>query len=121
MRKLREEAVVRKCRYERSGVLYTAWAGGDGRRQETKVENRKPWQANVVRCCRHENRKVPVHSRRAALEPTRPADDIDRRPEVPAGVGQTVNMYSGEARESQLAGIATNDGGSGVLHPSFRG
>ena len=42
--------------------------------------------------------EVPVHSRRAASEPTRPADDIGRRPDVPAGVGSTVNMYNGEAR-----------------------
>ena len=65
--------------------------------------------------------EVPVHSRRTASEPTRPADDIGRRPDVPAGVGPTVNMYSGEARESHLAGIATHDGGSGVLNPSFHG
>ena len=63
--------------------------------------------------------EVPVHSRRTASEPTRPADDIGRRPDVPAGVGPTVNMYSGEARESYLAGIAANDGGNGVLNPSF--
>ena len=43
--------------------------------------------------------EVPVHSRRAATEPTRPADDIGWRPEVPADVGPTGNMYSGEARE----------------------
>ena len=49
--------------------------------------------------------EVPVHSRRAASEPTRPADDIGRRPEVPAGVGPTINMYSGETRESHLVGI----------------
>ena len=65
--------------------------------------------------------EVLAHSRRAASEPTRPADDIGRRPEVPAGVGPTVNMYSGEARESHLAGKAAHDGGSGVLNPSFHG
>ena len=64
--------------------------------------------------------KVPVHSR-TVPEPTRPADDIGRRPYVPAGVGPTVNMYSGEARESHLAGIAAHDGGRGVLNPSFHG
>ena len=53
-----------------------------------------------------------------ASEPKRPADDIDRRPDVPAGVGQTINMCSGEARESHLAGIAAHGGGSGVLNPS---
>ena len=30
-------------------------------------------------------------------------------------------MYSGEARESHLAGIAVHDEGSGVLGPSFHG
>ena len=30
-------------------------------------------------------------------------------------------MYSGEARESHLAGIAAHDGGSGVLNPRFNG
>ena len=65
--------------------------------------------------------EVPVHSRRAASEPTRPADDIGRRTEDPAGVGSTVNMYSGEARESHLVGIAAHDGGSGALNPSFYG
>ena len=65
--------------------------------------------------------EVPVHSRRAASEPTRPADDIGRRPEVPAGVGPTVNKYSGGARESHLADIAAHDGGSGALNPSFHG
>ena len=42
--------------------------------------------------------EVPVHSRREASEQTSPADDIGRRPEVPAGVGPTVNMYSGKVR-----------------------
>ena len=65
--------------------------------------------------------EVPVHSRRPASEPTRPAGDIGRRPDVPADVGPTVNMYSGEAKESHLAGIAAHDGGSGVLNPSFHG
>ena len=65
--------------------------------------------------------EVPVHSRRTAPESTRPADDIGRRPDAPAGVGPTVNVYSGEARESYLAGIAAHDGGSGVLNPSFHG
>ena len=63
--------------------------------------------------------EVPVHSRRAASEPTRPADDIGRRLEVPAGVGPTLNMYSGEARESHLAGLAAHDGGSGFFNPGF--
>ena len=65
--------------------------------------------------------EVLVHSRKAASEPTRPADNIGRRPDVPAGVGPTVKMYSGEARESNLAGIAAHDGDSGVLNPSFHG
>ena len=30
-------------------------------------------------------------------------------------------MYSGEARESYLAGVAAHDGGSDVLNPSFHG
>ena len=30
-------------------------------------------------------------------------------------------MYSGEARESHLVGIAAHDGSSGVLNPSFHG
>ena len=50
-----------------------------------------------------------------------PADDIGRRPVAPAGVGPTVNIYSGEARKSHLAGIAAHDGDSGVLNPSFHG
>ena len=58
--------------------------------------------------------EVPVNSRRAASEPTRSADNIGRKPDVPAGVDPTVNMYSGEARES-------HDGGSGVLNSSFHG
>ena len=36
-------------------------------------------------------------------------------------MGPTVEMYSGEARESHLAGIAAHDGGSDVLNPSFYG
>ena len=32
-----------------------------------------------------------------------------------------VNIYSGEARESHLAGIAAHDGGSVFLNPSFHG
>ena len=36
--------------------------------------------------------EVPVHSRSTASEPRRPADDIGRRPDVPAGVGPTVSM-----------------------------
>ena len=64
---------------------------------------------------------VPVHSRRAASEPTRSADDIGRRPEVPAGVGPTVNMHGSEARESRVAGIAAHDSGSSVLNLSFHG
>ena len=65
--------------------------------------------------------EVPVHSGRTASEPIRSADDISRRPEAPAGVGPTVNMYNGEARESHLAGIAEHDGGSDVLNSSFHG
>ena len=65
--------------------------------------------------------EVPVHSRRAASEPTRSADDIGRRPEVSAGVGPTVNMYSGKARKPHFAGITAHDGGSRVLNPSFHG
>ena len=65
--------------------------------------------------------EVPVHSRRTASEPTRPADDTGRRPEAPAGVGLTVIMYSGEARESHLADIAEHDGGNGVFNSSFHG
>ena len=42
--------------------------------------------------------EVSVHNRRAASEPTRTANDIGRKPDVPAGVGPTVHMYSGEAR-----------------------
>ena len=65
--------------------------------------------------------EVPVHSRRTASEPTRPADDTGRRPEAPAGGGLTVIMYSGKARESHLAGIAELDGSSGVFNSSFHG
>ena len=64
--------------------------------------------------------EVPVHSRRVASEPTRPADGIGRRPEVLPGVSPTVNIYSGKARESHLAGIAAHDGGSGILNTSCR-
>ena len=65
--------------------------------------------------------EVSVHNRRAAPEPTRPADDIGRRPDVSAGVGPTVHMNSGEARELHLAGMAAHDGGSDVLNSSFHG
>ena len=65
--------------------------------------------------------EVPVHSRRGASEPAMPADDTSRRPDLQAGVGPTVNMYSGDARESHLAGIAAHDAGSDVLNPSFHG
>ena len=65
--------------------------------------------------------EVPVYIRRAASEPTRSADGTGRRPEAPAGVGLTVIMYSGEARESHLAGIAEHDGGNGVFKSSFHG
>ena len=36
-------------------------------------------------------------------------------------MGPTVNMYSGEARESHIAGIAAHDGGGSVLNPIFHG
>ena len=65
--------------------------------------------------------EVPIHSKRAASDSIRPADDIGGRPEVPAGVGPTVNIYNSEAKESHPAGIAAHDGGSGVLNPSFHG
>ena len=65
--------------------------------------------------------EVPVHSRRTASEPTRPADDTGRRPEALADVGPTANMYSGEARESHLAGTAEDYEDSGVLNSSFHG
>ena len=65
--------------------------------------------------------EVPVHSRRTASEPTRQADDTGSRPEAPADARLTVNMYSGEARESHLARIAEHDGGSGVFNSSFHG
>ena len=55
--------------------------------------------------------KYPSRKGKVASELTRPADDIDRRPEVPAGVGPMVNMYSGDARESHLSGIGAHDGG----------
>ena len=58
--------------------------------------------------------EVPVHSRRIASEPTRPADDIGRRPEAPADVGPMVNMYNGETRKSHLAYIAAHDGDNGI-------
>ena len=40
----------------------------------------------------------PVPSRRTASEPRRPADDIGRRPDVPAGVGPTINMDNVQRR-----------------------
>ena len=64
--------------------------------------------------------EVPVHSSRVASEPTRPADGIGRRTEVLPGVSPTLNIYSGKATESHLAGIAAHDGGSGVLNTSCR-
>ena len=63
--------------------------------------------------------EVIVYRRRAAPKSTRPADEIGRRPEVPVGVGPTVNMYSGKAGESHLAAMAAHDWGSGVLNSSF--
>ena len=40
---------------------------------------------------------VSNHSSRSS-DRSRPADDVVRRPEVPAGVGPMINMQSGETR-----------------------
>ena len=65
--------------------------------------------------------EVPVHSRRIASEPTRPADDIGRRPQAPTCMGSTVKVYNGEARGSHLAGISAHNANCGVFNPSFHG
>ena len=97
------------------GAAHT-YSGGAGRASPTAYTG---YGVTAVRAAAAA--EVSVHSRRTASEPTRPADDIGRRSDVPTGLGPTVNMYSGEARESPLEGIAVQDGGSGVLNPSFHG
>ena len=97
------------------GVTHN-YSGGDGRASLTADTGYGATAVGAAAAA-----EVPVHSRRAALQPTRSADGIGRRPKLPAGVGPTVYMYSGEARESHLAGITAHDWGSGVLNPSFDG
>ena len=63
--------------------------------------------------------KVSNHNSTAS-DGRRPADDTGRRPEVPAGVSPMINMQRADARYSFLAGIATNNGGSGVLSSEFQ-
>ena len=58
------------------------------------------------------------HSSRAS-HGSRPTDDTDRRPEVPADVGPMINMQRGEARYSFLAGIAAHEGDD-VLSSGFK-
>ena len=57
------------------------------------------------------------HNSRAS-DRSRPADDMGRRPEVPAGVGPIFSMQRDKPRESFLADIAAHDGG-GVLSSGF--
>ena len=63
--------------------------------------------------------KVYDHNSTAS-DGSRPADDTGRRPEVPAGVSPIIDMQRGDARYSFLAGIATHNGGSGVLSSGFQ-
>ena len=77
------------------------YSGGAGRASPTADTSYGVRAVGVA-----EAAKVPVHSRRAASEPTRPADDIGRRPEVPAGVGPTVNMSCTAAKlESHISQV----------------
>ena len=62
--------------------------------------------------------RVSSHSSRAS-DGSIPADDMGRRPEVPAGAGPMIKMQRGEARDSFLAGIAAYDG-DGVLSFGFQ-
>ena len=62
--------------------------------------------------------RVPNHSSRAS-DGSRPADDLGRRPEVPAGVGPIIYMQRGEAKYFFLAGIAAHDG-DGILSSGFQ-
>ena len=101
---------------EESGGTAHNYSGGAGRASPTADTGYGVTEVGAAAAA-----EVPLHSRRAASKPTRPADDIGRRPEVPAGGGSTINTYSGEASESYLAGIAGHDGGSTGLNPSFHG
>ena len=101
---------------EESGGTAHNYSGGAGRASPTADTGYGVTEVGAAAAA-----EVLLHSRRAASKPTRPADDIGRRPEVPAGGGSTINTYSGEASESYLAGIAGHDGGSTGLNPSFHG
>ena len=63
--------------------------------------------------------EVPVHSR-AASEPGGPAEDIIRKPMLPAGVGPMIDAQRGEARVPHLAGTATHDERGGGLSTDFK-
>ena len=54
-----------------------------------------------------------------ASDRSKTADDMGRRPELPAAVGPVINMERGETRYSFLAGIAAHDGG-GILSSGFQ-
>ena len=62
--------------------------------------------------------RVSNHSRRAS-DRLRPADNTDRRPEVPVSMDPMINIQSGEARDVFIAGIAAHDG-DGVLSSGFQ-
>ena len=57
-----------------------------------------------------ERGKLSSHSSSRASDGSRPADDTGRKPEVPAGMGTTMNTQRGEAGDSFLAGN-DSDGG----------
>ena len=58
-------------------------------------------------------RKFPVHNR-VASEPA------DTRPVIPTGVGPTIDVQRGEARDSYLAGKTAYDEGRDVLRTDFK-
>ena len=64
--------------------------------------------------------RVSNHSNRRASDGSIPADDTGRRPEVPAGVGPMIDMQRGGTRTPFRTGIATHDGGGGVLSSVFQ-
>ena len=53
---------------------------------------------------------MPNHGSRAP-DGSRQADDMGRRPKVPAGVSPMISMQRGETQDSFLAGITAHDGG----------
>ena len=102
-------------------------SGGNGRGAPTTTAaapgGRCPLLTQVMVLQQSELQQLRTYPSTAEEQrPNKPAGDIiGRRPEAPAGIGPTVNVYSGEGRGPHLAGIAARNGNSGVLNPSFHG